>query len=273
MSFDKKGKQEQAELSGLNAAPAEGSAGPMFAEGSVGEQEPVVQEEGSQGPPRSESEEVEPVDSPTQALLSRPLWDIGHEYVQLVDYLTERGGEMDEDSIVAWDEIRGAVVEKLENCCLMVRTLEAHGLVVKGEADRLRDRAKAVTGRKEKLKDYIQHQMERMEIEKSEGVALSVRIQKNQPKCEVYDLDLVPAEYCNVTIQMSGTGWDNLQAVLSTVIPDQTDLEQAIDHWGGVWGVTRKVDVSRVVQECKASAGAEDVPGTKTEQGSSLRIW
>lgn len=238
------------------------------------------------GPAEGLNPEVAPVAAPelaltpavpsvrdTAGIMARPLYDIADEYVALVDYLTERGGEMDEDSIVAWDGIRGTVAEKLENCALMITALGSLGDLITDEAKRLRERAGEVTSRRDKLKEYVRRQMERMEIKKSEGPRMSVRRQINPPGCTVYDLDQVPPEFTDVTITMTGTGWNNLLAILKTIIPDPTKSELATDHWGGVWKVDRRVRSREIIEAWKKTGGVEDVPGTKVEQSESLRVW
>ena len=272
-------RKEQDENMMINnpGRPQAAPPGPLFAPSSVRGGAEKVAEEGSQGPPPADSGPLLAVESGkgsgTAEILSRPLWDIGDDYIGLVDYLTERGGEMDEESIKAWDGIRGEVSEKLENCALMIRTLEALGTTVKGEATRLADRAKVITGRMTRLKEYVKIQMDRMDMEKSEGTNLSVRVQNNPPKCEVYDADLVPPEYVDVTIKMTGVGWNNLQQILKTIIPDQTDPDSEIDHWGGLWSIDRRVDFKKVIDEWRRNQGMKDVAGTKVGQGNSLRIY
>lgn len=206
-------------------------------------------------------------------LLSRPLYEIADEYLALCDMIEARDEGPGEAELLAFDAIQGTVAEKLENCCVMVKALTVHGKVLKEEAASITARAKQFEDRRDGLKEYMLRQLIRMGIKKSEGRALNVRRQDNPPGCVVYDLEKVPAEYQDVTIKMTGVGWANLQAVLKTVIPDQTEGATAIDHWGGVWKVERKVRSQEIIDLWKACGGAEDVPGTTCSKGESLRIW
>ena len=273
----------EAEMTGPGRTPGEGNgapvgaAGPLFQEAQAGAQDEKAPETGTQAAESLTASGVNKaigplVQSETMVILSRPLYEIGNEFLDLVDLLTERGGEMDEESIKWWDDIRGKMNDKVERSCLMVRMLEAHGKSIKEEAKRLTDRATAAKLRAKRLKHYIQVQMERVGMRRLDGDKITAWIQKNAPGCEVFDIDNVPPEHVDVTITMTGVGWDNLQEVLRQVIPDQTDPDAEVDHWGGLWKVDRKVRTRGVIDEWKINAGAEDVAGTKVEQSEGLRI-
>lgn len=208
----------------------------------------------------------------TGAMLNRPLYAIAGDYLELVDQLVARGGEMDETALVALDSIQDEIGDKLENCAAMAVALWAQGDVLKAEERRIAARRKAVEGRADWVAEYVRRQMKRIDLAKYVGRLLTVKRQETPPSCDVINDSMVPVEYVEVTIKMTGVGWNNLQAVLATVIPDQTNPAEAAAHWGGPWTVTRSIKKRPIIDEWKKCGGAADVPGTHCEKGETLRI-
>ena len=198
--------------------------------------------------------------------LNRPLYQVADEYAMIVDHLVESGGEMTPENLALWDGIQGEAKGKLEACALMIRSMTSHAEAINAESKRLAGRARTAKNKTEWLKRYVKEHMGRLEIEKVEGVAASLLIQNNPASCEVLDESQVPPELTTVTITMNGKGWDNLQAVLPTIIPEGSD------HFGGEWDVSRSVNKKAVIKRWTEAHEQVQTPGTIVSKAASLRL-
>ncbi len=196
--------------------------------------------------------------------MNKPLYDLSHDFALIVDHLTECGGEMTEENLALWNNIQGAVSEKLESCAIMMQAMTAQQKAIKEEAKRLTDRAKIVGNRIEHLKRYTFEHMSRMDIKKNESAIASLRIQNNPPTCDVVDVADVPVDLLTVTVKMSGAEWariiDNL---LSSYWEDPGDDITVI----------KTVDKKAVIKRWKESHESEQTPGTKIGKSKSLRLY
>lgn len=208
--------------------------------------------------------QTEDISSETTAELSRPLYDISHDWHRIVDHLIEAGGEMTPENLALWDGIQGEAKEKLEACAMMIQTLTSNRDAIKAEAKRMSDRAKVAGNKVDGLKRYAQTHMEAMGMKRAEGVSVSMRIQNNAASCEVLDDSLVPVELVSVAIKMSGSEWKDLVALLSRDENIRHDVED--------WTVSKTVDKKAVVKLWNESHESEQTPGTVVSKGSSLRL-
>ena len=200
-------------------------------------------------------------------IIRTPLYALANEYTALLDELCELAEENDgllpDDFDAKFDEIQADVTEKLDNTCVVIRGVAQHQAMLKAEEDRLRDRRKTLERAEAWVKEYMVRQMVRMGIERSDGPRFKVRTQLSNPSCLVNDEDRVPDEYCDVTVTMPAVDFGKLMKLAT---------EHGLDL-APVKGEERTVRRSEVVDEWKAAAGAENVPGTTVVQRRHLRIW
>jgi len=196
--------------------------------------------------------------------MTRPLYDLSHDFALIVDHLEECGGEMTEENLGLWNGIQGAVSEKLESCAIMIQALTGRSAAIKAEAKRLTDRAKVASNRADHLKRYTFEHMTRMDIKKNEGDIVSLRVQKNPATCEVTDAEMVPAELVTVTVKMSGEDWEELKYIMA-----EEDTGNMVDEWP----VTKTPDKKAIIKLWNESHESEQTPGTVVSKSKSLRLY
>ncbi len=91
------------------------------------------------------------------------LYDLAQNYAQLL----EMAEEMDSDAIVdTLSALQDAIEDKAENIAKLVKNLEADAKIIKEEEQRLAERRRAIEAKIERLKSYLQEQLETAGIEK-----------------------------------------------------------------------------------------------------------
>jgi hypothetical protein len=129
----------------------------------------------------------------------KPLYQLTTEYAFLLDSLYESAedgdGEIATDQAALLESIAGDAETKIENCCKVLKDLQASRSALKEEADRLALRAKRLDSRSEWLKSYIKNAMEVAGWTKVSAGVFNVRIQNNPESVEILNLDLVPHEF------------------------------------------------------------------------------
>lgn len=124
------------------------------------------------------------------------LFELAHEYLRILDACDHAGDPESErafaDTIAG---IKGEIDHKIDNCSAVVRTMEAEMKALQEEEERMYARRKAIDANKERLKAYMQTQMELCGLDKSKGARFSVMIQKNPPKVAVDEESKLPDAY------------------------------------------------------------------------------
>lgn len=197
----------------------------------------------------------------TEEKISRPLYEMVEDYRQLVDYLVLRDGVMDEESIAAWDSIRGTISDKLENCGKMLRELALRKDSTEIERNRLSTRVATIGNSYDRLKEYIKAQMINMDEMRFEGLTLNCSVYDNGHACEIIDELRVPDEFCTVSVKMTAAEWTKAGAAVMAII-GKTELP-----------VSRSVNKKAVVEEWKNGAGAQQIAGTIVETRKSIRVY
>jgi len=126
-------------------------------------------------------------ESQTGMLLSRPLYEIASEYLELTDALIAGGGEMTEDTLALFDQLKGAVADKFERCAIVIKALGVHEDAVKAEVARLKKRTTTAKNASSRLRDYTLAQMDRLQITKNEGLSLSITASDTPASCDDFD--------------------------------------------------------------------------------------
>jgi hypothetical protein len=130
------------------------------------------------------------------------LYELTDNYISLyesADIDTDSDGAIDSDD--AWLEIikdlEVDIESKLTGCVKVYQSLKADELEM--EYKRLRERAKTIGARAEKLKEYMKENVEKLGEKKMEvGVFILTVCNNSQPSVEVYDISQVPDVYDKV---------------------------------------------------------------------------
>lgn len=197
------------------------------------------------------------------------LANVSLQYWNLLDELNaaaeENEGVVPDDLVAAFDNIEGAVEAKLEQVAAFMALLETKVGQCKDEATRARNKANFWADQHARLKDYVARCMKAKDLKRSDGPdgAWNVRVQKNNPKMIVTDIDKVPVSFTDVALTIDEETWREMcdaykQATDVDVMPKK---------------VERVVRAKDVIAEWKDAAGNDVVPGTTVSQNESLRVW
>ncbi|BBW99046.1 siphovirus Gp157 family protein [Geobacillus subterraneus] len=120
------------------------------------------------------------------------LYELTENYAKLL----EMAEEMDTDAIVdTLEALQEAIEDKAENIGKLIRNLEADVKVIRDEEKRLAERRQVIENKIERLKSYLQEQLEIAGIEKVKRPTITVSIRKNPPSVDVIDETLIPADF------------------------------------------------------------------------------
>ena len=214
---------------------------------------------------------------PSQAA-GQPLYQIAAEYGDLLDHLMEVAEQNDgvlPDALAdEFESLSGELMEKIQNCGMVIKVLAQQVDTIKAEKQRLSDLQRTVENSKDRLKEYTSANMVKLDIKRSDGDLLKVRTQYNPPKCHVVDADEVPDEFAVISLEMSADDWGKVSSLL-------TDFELETDDWGPVRSISTKPIIDRWKKWKKAEEAKTeddepsefDVPGVKITQNIGLRVW
>ncbi|WPZ17839.1 siphovirus Gp157 family protein [Geobacillus subterraneus] len=120
------------------------------------------------------------------------LYELAENYAKLL----EMAEEMDTDAIVdTLEALQEAIEDKAENIAKLIRNLEADVKVIRDEEKRLAERRQVIENKIERLKSYLQEQLEIAGIEKVKRPTITVSIRKNPPSVDVIDETLIPDDF------------------------------------------------------------------------------
>lgn len=124
------------------------------------------------------------------------LYDLAGQYKQLAEKLESMN--LDETTVLDTIESTGlvdSIAEKAAGCEMIARRFEAFTPAIDAEIERLTALKKQREHKAKCLREYIKAQMEVAGIDKIECPIFSIRIAKNPPAVDVYEIGLVQAEY------------------------------------------------------------------------------
>ncbi|ECB9646736.1 siphovirus Gp157 family protein [Listeria monocytogenes] len=118
------------------------------------------------------------------------LYELTDNYLRLQELLEENKTEAVMDTL---DAITDGFHDKAENIAKIIKSLAADAEMAGTEAKRLLKRKKVLENNVQKLKTYLQTEMERMEIRKINSTLFTIQIQKNPVSVEIVDDSLLQA--------------------------------------------------------------------------------
>jgi DNA repair exonuclease SbcCD ATPase subunit len=120
------------------------------------------------------------------------LYELAQNYAQLM----EMAEEMESDALVdTLEALQDAIEDKAENIAKLIKNLEADVKVIKEEEQRLADRRRSIENKVNRLKEYLQQQLEIAGLQRVKRPTITVAIQNNPPSVEITDEKLIPSEY------------------------------------------------------------------------------
>lgn len=112
------------------------------------------------------------------------LYQLTDNYLRVQELLEENKTEAVEDTL---DALTDGFHDKAENIVKIIKSLAADAEMAGKEAKRLLKRKQALENNVQKLKNYLQTEMERMEIRKINSTLFTIQIQKNPASVEIVD--------------------------------------------------------------------------------------
>ncbi|MBC6148069.1 siphovirus Gp157 family protein [Listeria innocua] len=112
------------------------------------------------------------------------LYELTDNYLRVQELLEENKTEAVEDTL---DALTDGFHDKAENIVKIIKSLAADSEMAGKEAKRLLKRKQALENNVQKLKTYLQTEMERMEIRKINSTLFTIQIQKNPASVEIVD--------------------------------------------------------------------------------------
>lgn len=120
------------------------------------------------------------------------LYELAQNYAQLL----EMADDMESDALVdTLEALQGEIEEKAENIAKLIKNLEADAKIIKEEEQRLAERRRAIEAKVERLKAYLQEQLEVAGLQKVKRPTITVAIQANPPSVEIADEKLISSEF------------------------------------------------------------------------------
>jgi hypothetical protein len=122
------------------------------------------------------------------------LYVIANEHRAMVERLMD--SQDDPQTIADTIEAESYPLEvKAQNVAFAIRNLEATAAAIKEAEQQMAARRKAIENRAQQVRDYLQTCMEIANVSKIECPHFALTIKNNPPSVEVFEPDLVPAEY------------------------------------------------------------------------------
>lgn len=124
------------------------------------------------------------------------LYDLTEQYSDLLE-LAQEGGE-GVDYAAMLEGMEGAIGDKLDGYCKVIRTLEAEAEAVANESTRLAQRKTSLENEAKRMKDAIKVNMMRIGMDKHKSPMFTVSVTKPRERVEVTNIDAVPSQYLKV---------------------------------------------------------------------------
>ncbi len=129
-----------------------------------------------------------------------------YELTEQLKGLQDLSEEIPEEALAdTLEALEGAFEEKAVNICHVLANGDADIAAIKAEVDRLNGKLKAINASKERLKDYLRHNMEATGINKISHPLFTISLRKPQPIVLVVNEEAVPEEYQRVTVAVDKT--------------------------------------------------------------------
>ena len=120
------------------------------------------------------------------------LYELAQNYAQLL----EVAEEIESDALVdTLEALQDAIEDKAENIAKLIKNLEADAKIIKEEEQRLAERRRAIEAKVDKLKTYLQEQLETAGLQKVKRPTITVAIQVNTPSVDVIDETAIPSDF------------------------------------------------------------------------------
>lgn len=124
------------------------------------------------------------------------LYDLSEQYSDLLDLAQNVGEGVDYEAMLQGME--GAIADKLDGYCKVIKTLEGEAEAVKAESERLAQRKTALENQVKRMKDAMKSNMLKLDLDKHKSTLFTVSITKPRQRVEVTNIDIVPKKLLRI---------------------------------------------------------------------------
>ncbi|MCY7487939.1 siphovirus Gp157 family protein [Paenibacillus alvei] len=121
------------------------------------------------------------------------LYDLTEQYRDLLEMAQDGGEGVDYAAML--EGMEGAISDKLDGYCKVIRTLEAEAEAVANESTRLAQRKTRLENEAKRMKDAIKVNMMRIGMDKHKSPMFTVSVTKPRERVEVLNIKAVPLEF------------------------------------------------------------------------------
>jgi len=133
--------------------------------------------------------------------MSLKLYEIAGEYRNLLSLMgnSDSDDEVDDESfLLAIESLAGDFAVKAANIGCMVRELDAEAKAIKETIENLKARAKSIDRKAERLRGYLEDQMQVSGFTTISDARIKISVKKNPPSVYVESIDDIPLDYLRV---------------------------------------------------------------------------
>ena len=128
------------------------------------------------------------------------LYELTWQYEQLMELacgdVDDTASGLTDPMVQVLEEIEDDIDTKLVGCCKALKSMVCVSKAIEAERKALKDREERIERHVEQLKEYIRHNMERMEWTKRNAGPFRLSIVNNsQPSVHILDLEAVPSKF------------------------------------------------------------------------------
>lgn len=120
------------------------------------------------------------------------LYELTKNYFVLWQQLDDMDPEILEAKL---QECEGQIEEKAENIAKLIKSIDADVDALKTEEKRLSDRRKALENKKDRVKTYLEKQLEFAGMEKVKTTTFTVAMQNNPASVNIFSEDSIPEQF------------------------------------------------------------------------------
>lgn len=131
------------------------------------------------------------------------LYDLTEQYEMLLEMARE--GHEDFDYSEMLSKAEGAISDKLDGYCKVIKTLEAEAEAVGAESQRLAQRKTVLENQVKRMKEAMKMGMIRLNMDKHKSTLFTVSVTKPRQRVEVTNIDAVPSELLKIKKEVDKT--------------------------------------------------------------------
>lgn len=131
------------------------------------------------------------------------LYELTEQYQTILEMAREGAEDFDYGQML--EGMEGAISDKLDGYCKVIKTLEAEAEAVKTESLRLSQRKTVLENQVSRIKEAMKSGMIRLNLDKHKSTLFTVSVTKPQQRVEVTNLDAVPSELIRVKKEVDKT--------------------------------------------------------------------